>query len=155
MEKQFQKEVVEKTISFGADIIIGGHPHVIQPVDFFKTINGTLDSGIVAYSMGNFLSNQRKRYTDAGMILTIQLKKNIFEDKISISDVNYIPTWVYKGSIGKGNEYIILPSTITNKISDYPYLNDFSISKMIQAFNDTREIINRYSNNFKLKEYLP
>lgn len=151
----FQKEVVDKTISFGADIIIGGHPHVIQPIDFFKTINGKLDTGIVAYSMGNFLSNQRKRYTDAGIILTIKLKKDISENRVSISDVNYIPTWVYKGSDDKRNKYVILPSTVTSNISDYTYLNDFSISKMIQAFNDTREIISRYSNYFKLKEYLP
>lgn len=150
----FQKEVVSKTISFGADIIIGGHPHVIQPVDFFKTIDGALDSGIVAYSMGNFLSNQRKRYTDAGLILTIKLTKDITEDNISISDVNYMPTWVYKGLDDKGNKYVILPSTVTNNIADYTYMNDFSISKMNQAFNDTREIISRYSPSLKLKEYL-
>ena len=35
----YQKEVVLKTISFGADIIIGGHPHVLEPVQFFKTKN--------------------------------------------------------------------------------------------------------------------
>lgn len=150
----FQKLVVDKTISFGADIIIGGHPHVLQPVDFFKTLDGKLDSGLVAYSMGNFLSNQRKRYTDAGMILTIQLKKNIFEDKINISNLSYLPTWVFKGSTDRGEEYVILPSTIINNISDYTFLNDYNITKMLQAFDDTREIVNRYSNNVKLKEFL-
>ena len=66
---QFQKDVVNKTIELGADIIIGGHPHVLQPVNFYKTNNAKLDSGFVAYSMGNFFSNQQARYKDAGMIL--------------------------------------------------------------------------------------
>ncbi len=69
---KFQRDVVDKTIELGADIIIGGHPHVLQPVNFYKTQNAKLDSGFVAYSMGNFFSNQRKIYTDAGIILTIK-----------------------------------------------------------------------------------
>ena len=71
----YQQEVVNKTIELGADIIIGGHPHVIQPVDYFSSENGYLDTGFVAYSMGNFVSNQRWRYSDVGLILTIILQK--------------------------------------------------------------------------------
>ncbi|HVO74077.1 MAG TPA: CapA family protein, partial [Ignavibacteriaceae bacterium] len=89
-----QKEIVRKTIGFGADIIIGGHPHVLQPADFFKTSNAELDSGFVIYSMGNFISNQRWRYSDAGIILNIKLTKNLRKDSVYISQINYIPTWV-------------------------------------------------------------
>lgn len=70
-----QKDAVNKAIEFGADIVIGGHPHVLQPVDFFKTNNGKLDTGFVAYSMGNFFSNQRDRYKDAGLIITLISQK--------------------------------------------------------------------------------
>ena len=108
---QFQQDVVNKTIEFGADIIIGGHPHVIQPVDFYKTTNDRLDTGFVAYSMGNFFSNQRKRYTDAGMILTIKIKKDLISNKFEINEVNYLPTWVFKGFTTNGKEYVIIPST--------------------------------------------
>lgn len=147
---QFQKEVVNKTIELGADIIIGGHPHVLQPVNFYKTNNTYLDSGFVAYSMGNFFSNQRKRHTDTGMILTIQIKKNFLNNKFEIEKVDYLPTWVFKGNTKNGNEFVLLPavgyedSTIN--------LSSIEFEKMDQAFNDTRYIINKYTNNPKLRE---
>src|SRR5574338_7332 len=147
---QFQKEVVNKTIELGADIIIGGHPHVLQPVNFYKTNNTYLDSGFVAYSMGNFFSNQRKRYTDTGMILTIQIKKNFLNNKFEIEKVNYLPTWVFKGNTKNGNEFVLLPaigyedSTIN--------LSRIEFDKMNQAFDDTRYIINKYTNNPKIRE---
>ena len=146
----FQKEIVQKIIEFGADIIIGGHPHVIQPFDFFKTSSTKLDSGFVAYSMGNFISNQRWRYSDAGVILNIQISKNKITDSLYISSVNYLPTWVFKGQTEKGREYIILPSSITEADSAYSYLtkNDWTLLK--QSFDDTKEIINKYIPNNNL-----
>ena len=148
---QFQKDVVNKTIELGADIIIGGHPHVLQPVNFFKTKNAKLDSGFVAYSMGNFFSNQRNRYTDAGMILTISIKKDLTLNTFEIHEVNYLPTWVFRGSTTNGKEYVIMPST---NVADTTFELSKSESKqMEQAFNDTRYIINKYTTNSKLREY--
>ena len=147
---QFQKDVVNKTIDLGADIIIGGHPHVLQPVNFYKTNNANLDSGFVAYSMGNFFSNQRDRYKDAGIILTMNIKKDFVSNKFEISEVNYLPTWVFKGNTSNGKEYVIIPST---NISDTTlYLSNSEILKMNQAFDDTRFIINKYTSDPKLKE---
>jgi len=110
----YQKEIVQNTIEAGADIIIGGHPHVVQPFDYFKTNNAILDTGFVAYSLGNFISNQRWRYSDAGVILNLEISKNITEDSVYISGVEYLPTWVFKGNTEKGKEYIILPSQIND-----------------------------------------
>ena len=147
---QYQKEVVNKTIELGADIIIGGHPHVLQPVNFYKTKNKNLDSGFVAYSMGNFFSNQRKRYTDAGMILNLSIKKDFINNKYEILKVNYLPTWVFKGGTTNGNEFVLLPSiqykdtTLNLSITETEQMN--------RAFNDTRYIINKYTNNSKLRE---
>ena len=148
---EYQKEIVQKIIELGADIIIGGHPHVIEPFDFFKTNNTKLDSGFVAYSMGNFISNQRWRYSDAGVILTIQISKNQFADSIYISEVNYLPTWVFKGQTDQGREYVILPSHISEEDSNYNYLtiNDWNLLK--QSFGDTKEIIDKYSTNSKIQ----
>jgi len=145
---QFQKDVVNKTIELGADLIIGGHPHVLQPVNYFKTKNAKLDTGFVAYSMGNFFSNQQKRYTDAGLILTINLKKEFSGNTIKIKSVDYLPTWVYKGNTQKGREYVILPSQIQPDSSLYLEKNDSIIMK--QAFDDTKEIITKYTNKISL-----
>lgn len=146
----YQKEIVQKIIESGADIIIGGHPHVIEPFDYFKTNNTKIDSGFVAYSMGNFISNQRWRYSDAGVILNIQISKNIFNDSVYINDVNYIPTWVFKGQTEKGREYIILPSQIGEQDSTYTFLTGEDKKLMKEAFEDTEEIIGKYNSDFKL-----
>ena len=146
----YQKEVVQKIIDDGADIIIGSHPHVVEPFDLFKTNGGKLDTGFVAYSLGNFISNQRWRYSDAGVILNIQISKNLFADSIYICDINYLPTWVFKGSTEKGKEYIILPSEYFSKDSIYSFLNDEDKKMMKEAFEDTKEIISKYRPGFRL-----
>ncbi|MBK7228102.1 MAG: CapA family protein [Ignavibacteriales bacterium] len=147
---QFQKDVVNKTIELGADIIIGGHPHVLQPVNFYKTNNAKLDSGFVAYSMGNFFSNQQDRYKYSGMILTINIKKEFVKNTLDITEVKYLPTWVFKGNTSNGKEYLIMPST---NITDTTIrLTKTENEKMNQAFNDTRNIITKYTNNVKLRE---
>jgi poly-gamma-glutamate capsule biosynthesis protein CapA/YwtB (metallophosphatase superfamily) len=146
----YQKEIVQKIIEMGADIIIGGHPHVIEPTKFFKTNHTNLDSGFVAYSMGNFISNQRWRYSDAGVILNIKISKNIFTESVSISQVSYLPTWVFKGETEKGREYIILPENINVSDSTFDYLSATDLKLMNEAFDDTKEIITKYNSKIKL-----
>jgi poly-gamma-glutamate synthesis protein (capsule biosynthesis protein) len=146
----YQKEIVRKTIEAGADIIIGGHPHVIQPFDYFKTNNSKLDSGFVAYSLGNFISNQRWRYSDAGLILNIEISKNKNTDSVFISGVEYLPTWVFKGNTEKGREYIILPSQVANEDSTYSFLTNGDRKLMSEAFKDTKEIVTKYNSNIRL-----
>lgn len=149
LPNQYQKDVVNNTIVFGADIIIGSHPHVIQPVDYFKTSEAKLKNGFIAYSLGNFISNQRWRYSDAGVILNIELTKNITTDSIFISDVNYIPTWVFRGNTDSGKEYIILPS---QKYSDttFYFLSNSERQLMNQAFEDTRSVLTQFSDEIRL-----
>jgi len=146
----YQKQIVQKIIELGADIIIGGHPHVIQPIDFFKTNNKKLDFGFVAYSMGNFISNQRWRYSDAGIILNIQISINKFTDSVYISEVSYLPTWVFKGQTGRGREYIILSSQLANSDSTHNFLIDYDRKLMKEALNDTKEIVTKYKTDIRL-----
>jgi len=146
----YQQEVVNKTIELGADIIIGGHPHVIQPVDYFKSESGNLDTGFVAYSMGNFVSNQRWRYSDVGLFLTIGFAKNRNTDSVYINKVSYLPVWVFRGITKNGKEYIELPFGINPEDSSYSYLTKSDKQKMMQAFEDTKHIITKYTDNIKL-----
>lgn len=148
---QYQKDVVDSTIQYGADIVIGSHPHVIQPTEYFASINAKLDTGFIAYSLGNFISNQRWRYSDAGAILNISLTKNINSDSIFISEVNYIPTWVFKGNTQNGNEYIILPSERYDD-STYYFLSKNERQLMKEAFEDTKYILSLYNDKIRLNE---
>jgi poly-gamma-glutamate synthesis protein (capsule biosynthesis protein) len=135
---QSQIDLVNKTKQLGADIILGGHPHVIEPMDYFKTFNAKLDTGFVIYSLGNFFSAQRWRYSDAGVILYLNISKNLRNDSLWISSVDFIPTWVYKGYSDYGNHYIILPA---KDYMNYPFLKESDKIKMKQALNDTRYIL--------------
>ena len=148
---QYQIEVVNQTIKSGADIIIGSHPHVIQPVDFYKTQNAKLDSGFIAYSLGNFISNQRWRYSDAGVILNIELTKNLSTDSIFISGVNYLPTCVFRGNTDLGKEFIILPSQRYDDTTYY-FLSKEERKLMKQALDDTGSILTEYTDRIKLNE---
>lgn len=61
-----QKSLVDMLRTLGVDIIIGSHPHVIQTY-------GVDDNGVVFYSLGNFVSNQRKRYTNGGIMAEVSI----------------------------------------------------------------------------------
>ncbi len=141
----YQRDVVKNTIKAGADIIIGSHPHVVQPVNYFNTNGGSLDTGFVAYSLGNFISNQRWRFSDAGVILNIRISKDIKRDSVYLSDISYIPTWVFKGKTKKGKEFIILLATKFYNDSINSYLTSSDKEKMHQAFKDTKFIISKYN----------
>jgi poly-gamma-glutamate synthesis protein (capsule biosynthesis protein) len=147
----FQKIIVQKTIEDGADLIIGGHPHVIEPAAFFKTNGGKLDTGFVVYSLGNFISNQRWRYSDAGVILKIILKKNLNDGNISILKVNFLPTWVFKGKINNKNGYEILPAADS---LNHVFLKDMSADdkkKMLQSYDDTKNIMTKLTENISVE----
>ncbi len=148
---QFQKVVVDSTIKMGANIIIGGHPHVLQPVRFVKSEKSVFDSVFVAYSLGNFISNQQWRYSDAGGILTLSISKNLYDNSIEISDVEFIPTYVFKGKIGEKYEYVILPSYVASRDTSFSFLKTKQIEDINQSINDTREVILKYSDKIVLK----
>ena len=140
-----QKKWVQHSIDLGADIILGSHPHAIQQADMYKTKNARLDSGFVIYSMGNFLSNQNRRYTTAGVIMQLELTKDLRNDSIYLSDVSYFPTFVYRGRHDSLKIHKILPAGKgLNDSSDYPFVDDATHKAMRQAYNDTRKYLNLY-----------
>lgn len=114
----YQKEIVNKTFDYGADIIIASHPHVVQPIMF--DYRGERKC-FVAYSLGNFISNQQWRFSDSGVILSVIVTKNFSTDRINIDSVFVMPVWVYKGKIKNKNEFVILPCD-TNKLGEFYFL---------------------------------
>ncbi|MBU0473466.1 MAG: CapA family protein [Bacteroidetes bacterium] len=146
----YQKEIVKKTINFGADIIIGSHPHTLQPIEYFKSNNSNIDSGFVAYSLGNFISNQRWRYSDGGAILNFTIEKNQLNGKISLAEVRYLPIWVYKGQTENGSEYIILPTDISVSDSIPNYLSKEDLRLMSECSEDTYSILTNFTKNIEI-----
>jgi poly-gamma-glutamate synthesis protein (capsule biosynthesis protein) len=107
----YQRETARKLAEYGADIIIGSHPHVIQDSE-------TIDIGDrkvnVFYSLGNFLSNQSKQtmgnsLTEDGAMIILKIVKDNTSNEVSLEDITTIPTWVYKRKANGKYEYSILP----------------------------------------------
>jgi poly-gamma-glutamate synthesis protein (capsule biosynthesis protein) len=86
---QYQKRLVNLFFKSGANIILGSHPHVLQPL----THRGNKQFAI--YSLGNFVSTKLKNipYTQSAVILTLNIRKDNKGD-VSITGVDYIPTYV-------------------------------------------------------------
>ena len=79
-----QKELAAKLAEWGADIVIGHHPHVIQP---YEWVNGTL----VIYSLGNFVSAQNKPETMIGAMFNISVEMEQNSGEVKISEPEIIP----------------------------------------------------------------
>ena len=100
-----QKEITNLCFRYGARLVIGAHPHVLQPMEWRKP-----KDQLVAYSLGNFVSGQRKRYTDGGALIRIELEKIEFNDRSSITKIDtagYILEWVYRTNDSRKNYYVL------------------------------------------------
>ncbi len=94
-ENKRQRELAQKLADWGADLIIGAHPHVVQPI---RTVlsrhpNGAEKKVPVVYSMGNFISGQIKTHTDGGILVAVTLEKEGTAGALRISTPQYIPIW--------------------------------------------------------------
>ena len=106
----------------GVDLIIGSHPHVVQP---FVTGAG----GITLYSLGNFVSNQRKRYCDGGIMAVIDVC--LAPDGGLSYALEVIPVWV------KCPGYVILPP----EVGDTMNMNADARRDYGRFMSDTRELL--------------
>lgn len=123
----------------GADMVIGSHPHVIEPVDS-RSVNGK--DRLTAWSLGNFVSNQRDRYKDGGMILTATVEKD--STGISITDVGHTFTWVFPRQEAVVKPYYILPDFDYNAIRP-GFLDAMATAQMNLFFSDSRKLFAEHS----------
>ena len=119
----YQRRYAEFLAQQGADLIIGGHPHVPQDADTVYAPDGK--PVVTYYSMGNFISNQKDAPTKGGIMIRVQV--NRFTHRVIATD--YMPYYVHKGTIRGKYQYYIIP---TIQYFDRQY--DFSLSKSDSAF---------------------
>lgn len=140
---KFQKELAKKLCDYGVDIIIGSHPHMVQPIEMINSDENDNET-LVIYSLGNFLSNQRneilnKKYTEDGVIVNIDIDKNLNTGETTISNVEYIPTWVNKYNNKKGKlTYEIIPLINEKQFSK---IDNLPLDKAKKSYNNTTSII--------------
>ncbi len=112
-----QQAMAQELCDLGIDVIIGGHPHVVQPVQLLESTVDPEHKTVCLYSMGNAVSNQRlgnlqsinTAHTEDGILFTVTFEK-YSDGNVYLSGTDAIPTWVnmHTNSMGR-TEYNILP----------------------------------------------
>lgn len=129
-ENSVQQELASFLFANGADAIIGSHPHVVQPIREYS--HGRL----VVYSLGNMISNQRKRYTDGGILFGMTLEKR---DSTCIASYDYLPVWVHKAQTEKGTDFRLIPAATDSSLWGEMSITPEDGSAMQLFLEDTRE----------------
>jgi poly-gamma-glutamate synthesis protein (capsule biosynthesis protein) len=143
-----QTDLADYFQSIGVDMVIGSHPHVLQKMARTKNIS-TGKEGAVVYSLGNFVSNQRKPKTDGGSMVKIEFTRN--GDKYIISNAGYYLTWVYTPIEKYRKKFFILPcSEFENKPDFFDKPDAFLLMK--KFIIDSRKLLNEQ--NIDIKEYI-
>lgn len=113
-----QKDLADYLFENGADIILGSHPHVLEPMEK-RTVtlsDGTKKDGFVIYSLGNFISAQKDKYTKDSIILNLKITKHS-QGNITIDSYDYTPIYMQDNGANAKNRYELVD--LEKKIKDY------------------------------------
>jgi poly-gamma-glutamate capsule biosynthesis protein CapA/YwtB (metallophosphatase superfamily) len=143
-----QTDLAEYFFSVGVDLVIGSHPHVLQKMVWAKNTTGGKD-GIVVYSLGNFISNQRKPRTDGGSVVRIEFTRN--NNSFHISNAGYYLTWVYTPIDNYRKKFFILPCSEFENKPDF-FSNPADFTQMKYFIINSRALLNKQ--NVNIKEYI-
>jgi len=145
---QNQTDLADYFFSLGADLIVGSHPHVIQKMVMVKS-DTIKRNRFLIYSLGNFVSNQRKPKTDGGAIVQINVLKT--SDSLEIITAGYYLTWVYTPEEDNRKKYYILPCSKYENRPEF-FSNPGDYSQMKSFINDSRALLN--NQNINVDEYI-
>lgn len=142
-----QKTIAQKLSNLGVNMIIGGHPHVVQPIEYLYSEDGQTET-VCVYSLGNAVSNQRrslmpnnapKGHTEDGLMVSYTLKKTA-DGTVTLVDFEAIPTWVDRYLVGGKHKYTIYPmENLEEAKAKYPSI----ASKLQESYNRTKEIMGK------------
>lgn len=109
-ENSEQEQLADLLIANGADLVLGGHPHVPQPMGYREVTleDGSTRKGFVCYSLGNLVSSQDWRYADTTALLRLTLTKDLNTGDTVLEKVSYIPCLVVKRDSSETPRFLIL-----------------------------------------------
>lgn len=146
-----QTAMAQKLCDMGVDVIVGGHPHVVQPVDLLQSGTDAEHKTIVLYSMGNAVSNQRKEemqqseptgHTEDGVLFCVTFAK-YSDGSVCVDSAELIPTWVNMHANSGATEYNILPleeSTAAQWQAQFG-LTDTQLANAKASFDRTQALV--------------
>lgn len=99
-----QKRLADKLTQLGVDLIIGGHPHVIQPMEM--RVNPLGKKSLVVYSLGNFISGMRTNDTRGGAMVRVSLERDSLGEA-RVADASYRLVFTVPPGHDKRNYHLI------------------------------------------------
>ncbi len=140
-----QKAIAQELCNMGVDIIIGSHPHVIQPMELLTSEDSTHQT-VCLYSTGNAVSNQRQEimdscpsgHTEDGLMIQFTVRKT--KNGVVLEDLDIIPTWVNKYPGGSGYQYTIFPIENTKMINSYGF-SSANLRKAKNSYKRTKALL--------------
>ena len=127
LDRQYQ--TAQELADAGVDYIIGSHPHAVQPYDVLTSTDGR--SVPVIYSMGNFVSHQKKDVSKDTMILRIVLVRDE-NGSVTLKKEGYVPARMHVSY--KGRSYTVIPLT-------YPYRKDNMSDEFLPAYTRITKVV--------------
>ena len=137
-----QRDLADWLFAHGVDHIVGGHPHVVEPIEV-RNINGVRH--LLAYSLGNFVSNQSRPNTDGGTMVEMTLTKT--DGHTALTDCGYTLYWVSRPVTSGKHNYRVLPSSYPTES-----LNATERTKRETYLKTTRALFAKH--NIGIEEYL-
>lgn len=145
---EMQRNFADKMFLWGADAVLGSHPHVLQPAQT-RTING--EKKFLIYSMGNSLSNQReellkKKGVNTGVLVNLTLEKNN-RNKTRLKDVQLQPTAVLRER-KQGGGFLYRVVDIQRYLKENPQLTKTSpglVKKLQLQYEEGMKVLNEQS----------
>ncbi len=148
LESSEQRKLSKKIMGWGADLIVGSHPHVVQPIkqDSVLQKDNTFKKVTVVYSLGNFISNQNKTDTDGGIMFETELVKNLNTGNVVFGKNHYIPVWryIHKDSKGKSTYHVVPVSAFETDDTNLLEMADKDKKAMKSFALKTRNHLNKY-----------
>jgi poly-gamma-glutamate synthesis protein (capsule biosynthesis protein) len=142
----YQKDFEKWAYAWGADMVIGSHPHVVQPATLSPD---SLGPRLTVYSLGNFISDQRTHPRDGGMILQLTLAK--YGGKTWVYNAGYYLTWVFTPYVNGVKKHLILPLSRFEQDTMF-FGNPADFKKMLRYANTARVVLRKPEN--AIGEYL-
>ncbi|MBL7846816.1 MAG: CapA family protein [Cyclobacteriaceae bacterium] len=144
LPNEAQKRVAAFTLAHGAKMVIGSHPHVIQPMIWNQEAGQ-----LVVYSLGNFISGQRPRYRNGGAMVHVDIEKvaaKLGAAETRVVNVDYSLSWVYRASDTR-RTFQLIP--VTDGVDSAKVHGSVSRTLMKEFIDDSRAFLQRENINVK------
>lgn len=143
-----QRELADWLMRQGVDLVIGSHPHVVQPMELRRGKEGVPDR-LVVYSLGNFISNMSREHTDGGVMVKVVLGRKGLRRYIASAQYSLIYSSRYKNEQGKEDIRVVPAASWSGKNQNSSFSVD---SALIKYVNNTRLFLK--GNNKEVEEYI-